>query len=62
MLDLTSENILWNMSDTGWAKTAYSSIFAPWNLGACVFVHQMPRFQPQQTLEVNVHSIFIFHI
>lgn len=51
MLDLTSENIMWNISDTGWAKTAYSNIFAPWRRGSCVFVHQMPRFNSKQTLE-----------
>ncbi|XP_061456360.1 acyl-coenzyme A synthetase ACSM3, mitochondrial-like isoform X1 [Rhineura floridana] len=50
-LDLTPLDIIWNTSDTGWAKSAWSSIFAPWSQGACVFVHGMPRFEPQPVLE-----------
>lgn len=50
-LDLTSSDILWNASDTGWAKSAWSSIFAPWIQGACVFVHSMPRFDPTTVLD-----------
>ncbi|KAG2455830.1 ACSM3 synthetase, partial [Polypterus senegalus] len=42
---------MWNTSDTGWAKSAWSSIFAPWIQGACVFVHQMPRFDSKTILE-----------
>jgi acetyl-CoA synthetase/medium-chain acyl-CoA synthetase len=36
-LDLKPGDVLWNLSDTGWAKAAWSSFFAPWNMGACVF-------------------------
>ncbi|GIX72549.1 acyl-coenzyme A synthetase ACSM4, mitochondrial [Caerostris extrusa] len=50
--DLTSESIFWNLSDTGWAKTAYSGIFAPWLFGACVYVHGMSRFSASQTLQI----------
>ncbi|XP_054706282.1 acyl-coenzyme A synthetase ACSM3, mitochondrial-like isoform X2 [Uloborus diversus] len=50
--DLTDQNIIWNLSDTGWAKTAYSNLFTPWPWGACVFVHEMRRFSPVLTLEV----------
>ncbi|XP_039632472.1 acyl-coenzyme A synthetase ACSM3, mitochondrial isoform X1 [Polypterus senegalus] len=50
-LDLTPEDVMWNTSDTGWAKSAWSSIFAPWIQGACVFVHQMPRFDSKTILE-----------
>lgn len=50
-LDLTPLDVMWNLSDTGWAKSAWSSIFAPWIQGACVFVHGMPRFEPQPVLE-----------
>uniref|UniRef100_A0A8D0FYZ3 medium-chain acyl-CoA ligase n=1 Tax=Strix occidentalis caurina TaxID=311401 RepID=A0A8D0FYZ3_STROC len=46
-LDLTSSDIFWNTSDTGWAKSAWSSIFSPWIQGACVFVHKMPHFDPR---------------
>lgn len=38
-LDLTPSDLHWNMSDTGWAKSAWSSVFAPWSQGAAVFVH-----------------------
>ncbi|KAH0631910.1 hypothetical protein JD844_019811 [Phrynosoma platyrhinos] len=50
-LDLTPSDIMWNTSDTGWAKSAWSSVFAPWIQGACVFVHSMPRFEPKPVLE-----------
>ncbi|KAG7492022.1 hypothetical protein MATL_G00009780 [Megalops atlanticus] len=50
-LDLTERDVLWNTSDTGWAKTAWSSVFAAWVQGACVFVHHMPRFETKTVLE-----------
>ncbi|XP_075755549.1 acyl-coenzyme A synthetase ACSM3, mitochondrial isoform X3 [Pelodiscus sinensis] len=50
-LDLASADILWNTSDTGWAKSAWSSVFAPWIQGACVFIHSMPRFDPITVLD-----------
>ncbi|XP_056662530.1 acyl-coenzyme A synthetase ACSM3, mitochondrial isoform X3 [Monodelphis domestica] len=50
-LDLTPSDIMWNTSDTGWAKSAWSSVFAPWSQGACVFVHYMPRFEPVAILK-----------
>uniref|UniRef100_A0A8C1VZ75 medium-chain acyl-CoA ligase n=1 Tax=Cyprinus carpio TaxID=7962 RepID=A0A8C1VZ75_CYPCA len=49
-LDLTEQDVFWNTSDTGWAKSAWSSVFAPWIQGACVFVHHMPRFDTSTTL------------
>ena len=36
-LDLKPADLHWNLSDTGWAKAAWSSFFAPWQMGACVF-------------------------
>ncbi|XP_014792047.1 PREDICTED: acyl-coenzyme A synthetase ACSM3, mitochondrial-like isoform X2 [Calidris pugnax] len=50
-LDLTSSDIFWNTSDTGWAKSAWSSIFSSWIQGACVFVHKMPHFDPSIVFE-----------
>ncbi|KAG5286026.1 hypothetical protein AALO_G00010170 [Alosa alosa] len=50
-LDLTHRDVMWNTSDTGWAKSAWSSVFAPWIQGACVFVHHMPRFESSTVLE-----------
>jgi hypothetical protein len=31
-------DIHWNISSPGWAKHAWSSLFAPWNAGATIFV------------------------
>uniref|UniRef100_A0A671LZW9 medium-chain acyl-CoA ligase n=1 Tax=Sinocyclocheilus anshuiensis TaxID=1608454 RepID=A0A671LZW9_9TELE len=50
-LDLTEQDVFWNTSDTGWAKSAWSSVFAPWIQGACVFVHHMPRFDTSTVLK-----------
>ena len=38
-LALTQDDLHWNMSDTGWAKAAWSSLFGPWDMGAALFVH-----------------------
>ncbi|KFV92456.1 hypothetical protein N326_00332, partial [Eurypyga helias] len=45
-MNLTPSDIMWNTSDTGWVKSAWSSVFAPWMCGSCVFVHNMPQFKP----------------
>jgi acetyl-CoA synthetase len=39
-----------NISSPGWAKHAWSSLFAPWNAGATIFVHQYARFDARATL------------
>ncbi|XP_071954555.1 acyl-coenzyme A synthetase ACSM3, mitochondrial-like [Antedon mediterranea] len=51
-LDLTSIDIHWNTSDTGWAKSAWSSFYAPWIQGSCIFVHHTPKFDPCKTLKI----------
>ncbi|MEH3155236.1 MAG: AMP-binding protein [Gordonia paraffinivorans] len=33
-----------NVSSPGWAKHAWSNVFAPWNAGACVFLYNYTRF------------------
>ncbi len=58
-LDLTEQDVFWNTSDTGWAKSAWSSVFAPWIQGACVFVHHMPRFDTSTVLQVQEHCCLI---
>uniref|UniRef100_A0A8B9TB99 medium-chain acyl-CoA ligase n=1 Tax=Anas platyrhynchos TaxID=8839 RepID=A0A8B9TB99_ANAPL len=45
-MNLTPSDIMWNTSDTGWVKAAWSSVFAPWINGSCVFVHSLPEFKP----------------
>ena len=43
-----------NISSPGWAKHAWSSFFAPWNAGACVFVYNYARFNALELLKVLV--------
>ncbi|NWW62606.1 ACSM3 synthetase, partial [Ifrita kowaldi] len=50
-MNLTPSDIMWNTSDTGWAKSAWGSVFAPWICGSCVFVHNMPQFKPEVIAE-----------
>lgn len=49
-LDLKPSDLHWNISDTGWAKAAWSSYFGPWSQGAAQFIHHTNRFDPQKTL------------
>jgi acetyl-CoA synthetase/medium-chain acyl-CoA synthetase len=52
-LDSKPDDLHWNVSDTGWAKAAYSTIFGPWNMGAAVFVHDSRgKYDPLQTLHL----------
>lgn len=51
-LDLLPDDLHWNLSDTGWAKAAWSSFFGPWNTGAAIFVHHSNRFDTKKTLEI----------
>ncbi|ANW17450.1 AMP-binding protein [Streptomyces clavuligerus] len=39
-----------NISSPGWAKHAWSNLFAPWNAEATVFVHNYRRFDPARLL------------
>src|ERR671937_2065487 len=51
-LDNTPEDLHWTLSDTGWAQAAWTCFFAPWNMGAALFVWDArgKRFEPAQTL------------
>ncbi|WCL53409.1 AMP-binding protein [Gimibacter soli] len=49
-LDLKPDDLHWNISDTGWAKAAWSSYFAPWLMGAALFVWDTPGFDPAASL------------
>jgi acetyl-CoA synthetase/medium-chain acyl-CoA synthetase len=61
-LDLTPDDLHWNLSDTGWAKAAYSNLFGPWRLGAAVFIqHSTGRFNAAETLQLlQQHAITTF--
>jgi acetyl-CoA synthetase/medium-chain acyl-CoA synthetase len=51
-LDLQPGDIHWNLSDTGWAKAAWSSFFGPWHMGATVFsFYKKGKFVPQMIIE-----------
>jgi acyl-coenzyme A synthetase/AMP-(fatty) acid ligase len=51
-LDLRPDDLHWNVSDTGWAKAAWSSLFGPLGCGASLFVHHTPgKFQPADVLD-----------
>ncbi|MEV5242744.1 AMP-binding protein [Streptomyces cinnamoneus] len=39
-----------NISSPGWAKHAWSNLFAPWNAEATVFVHNYGRFDPARLM------------
>jgi acetyl-CoA synthetase len=43
-----------NISSPGWAKHAWSNVFAPWNAEATVLVVNYARFQPAPLLDVLV--------
>ncbi len=40
-----------NISSPGWAKHAYSCVFAPWNAGAAVFMLNQQRFNARRLLD-----------
>lgn len=50
-LDLTDNDVHWNVSDVGWGKAAWSSFFGPWHQGACIFCRDFRRFCPVLTLD-----------
>ena len=41
-----------NISSPGWAKHAWSCVFAPWNAAACVFIFNQARFDAAALLQV----------
>ncbi len=51
-LDLKPTDVHWCLTDTGWAKAAWSMLFGPWHMGACVFaVDARGKFDPVGTLK-----------
>lgn len=43
-------DIHYNISAPGWAKFAWSSFFAPWNMGATIFANQVDKFDAKEQL------------
>jgi acetyl-CoA synthetase len=50
-LGLRQGDVHLNVSSPGWAKHAWSCFFAPWDAGACVFIHNAARFSAVGLLE-----------
>ncbi len=61
-IGLRKGDIHYNISQPGWAKFAWSSFFAPWNVGATIFAfHQAGRFQAAEQLQlIQDHKITTF--
>lgn len=61
-IGLRQDDIHYNISQPGWAKFAWSSVFAPWSIGAAIFVyHHEGRFNAQATLRmIEAHGITTF--
>jgi acyl-coenzyme A synthetase/AMP-(fatty) acid ligase len=52
-LDLKPTDLHCNLSDTGWGKAAWSSLFGPWHMGAALLIHKaVGKFNPERTLEL----------
>ncbi|WP_069812476.1 AMP-binding protein [Streptomyces sp. TP-A0874] len=50
-----------NISSPGWAKHAWSNLFAPWNAEATVFIHNYGRFDAGRLMEqMDAHGITSF--
>jgi acetyl-CoA synthetase len=59
-LGLKPTDVHLNISSPGWAKHAWSSVFAPWNAGATV-VALAGRFEPRAALDILVeHEVTVF--
>ena len=51
-LDLRPTDLHWNMSETGWAKAAWSNLFGPWTMGTAIFTYDgRGKFNATETLE-----------
>ena len=59
---IQKDDIHYNISQPGWAKFAWSSFFAPWNIGAAIFAyHSTARFNAKETLAlIEKHKITTF--
>jgi acetyl-CoA synthetase len=53
-IGLKPGDVHWNISSPGWAKHAWSCLFAPWNAGATIFIYNYARFNAPKVLDVLV--------
>ena len=57
-LGLLPGDIHLNVSSPGWAKHAWSCFFAPWNVGAAVFIASQGRFNARTLLDtIATHKV-----
>ena len=50
-LDNGPSDLHWTLADTGWAQASWTSFYAPWNMGAAVFIwDQRGRFDARQAM------------
>ncbi len=54
-LGLQPGDVHLNISSPGWAKHAWSNVFAPWIAGATVFLYNYSRFDAGQLMRVMAH-------
>ena len=55
-LGLTPDDVHLNVSSPGWAKHAWSSLFAPWNVGCTALVTDFGRFDAATLLDAIVEQ------
>ena len=53
-LGLKKGDVHWTISSPGWAKHAWSCVFAPLNAQACIFIYNYARFNGPAILDVLV--------
>ena len=52
-LDNRPTDLHWTLADTGWAQASWTSFFAPWNMGAAIFIwDHRGRFDAAGTLRM----------
>ncbi|WP_282695290.1 AMP-binding protein [Streptomyces sp. CC208A] len=60
-IGLTPGDVHLNISSPGWAKHAWSNLFAPWNAEATVFIHNYTRFDAARLMtEMERHGVTSF--
>ena len=53
-IGLQADDVHLNISSPGWAKHAWSCLFAPWHVGATIFIYNQGRFDADKTLQTLV--------
>ncbi|RRB02543.1 acyl--CoA ligase [Larkinella rosea] len=61
-IGLKPDDLHYNIAQPGWAKFAWSSVFAPWNMGSTIFSYNQPgRFDAKwQLQQLETHKVTTF--